>query len=247
MMFRTTTTLGPNHPLNRASEARGVSWVKTNMADDLFDRNPPSQEINSFLRRNMHDYLSKTESSATMHSISRFYHEVETAIGMLEQKYVGQSRNKEIQQLVGTQRMVINALKKIHTKIVSRLRSTPKLSNPWKGEFSLDIPREVFDVILKHIVQRNSYGHECRESTAVVNVEVTRINKAVFIFHKMNIEGELIAKDDLLKKKPTKNNERCEVIVDNSKPLKLRYNKHSEVLSVNFHYGYWNEHGVPQH
>ena len=69
---------------------------------------------------------------------------------------MGQSRNKEIQQLVGTQRMVINALKKIHTKIVSRLRPTPNLTNPWNGEFSLDIPREVFDVLLKHIVQRNS-------------------------------------------------------------------------------------------
>ena len=81
----------------------------------------------------------------------------------------------------------------------------------------------------------------------MVNVEVTRINKAVFIFDKMIIEGELIAKDDLLKKKPTKNNGRCEVIVDNSKPLKFRYNKNSEVLSVNFHYGFWNKHGVPQH
>ena len=121
---------------------------------------------------------------------------------------MGQSRNKKIQQLVGTQRMVINALKKIHTKIVSRLRPTPNLTNPWNGEFSLDIPREVFDVLLKHIVQRNSYGHQYTETTAVVNVEVTRINKAVFIFDKMNIEGELIAKDDLLKKKPTKNNGR---------------------------------------
>ena len=62
---------------------------------------------------------------------------------------MGRSRNKEIQQLVGTQRMVINALKKIHTKIVSRLRPTPNLTNPWNGEFSLDIPREVFDVLFK--------------------------------------------------------------------------------------------------
>ena len=81
----------------------------------------------------------------------------------------------------------------------------------------------------------------------MVNVEVTRINKAVFIFDKMNIEGELIAKDDLLKKKPTKNNGRWEVIVYNSKPLKFRYNKNSEVLSVNFYYVFWNKHGVPQH
>ena len=120
-------TPGPNHPSNRSSEARGVWWVKTNMAQ-LFERNPPSREISSFLRRSMHDYLSQTESTATMQSISRFYHEVETAVGMLEKKYVDQSRNKEIQQIVGTQRMVINALKKIHTKIVIRLRPTPNLT-----------------------------------------------------------------------------------------------------------------------
>ena len=70
--------------------------------------------------------------------------------------------------------MVINALKKIYTKIVMT-STTPNLSNPWNGEFSLDIPREVFDVLLKHIVQRNSYRHQYKESTAVVNVEVTRI------------------------------------------------------------------------
>lgn len=116
--------------------------------------------------------------------------------------------------------MVLNALKKIHTKIVSRLRPTTNLTNPWNGEFSLNIPREVFHVLLKHVVQRNSHGHQYKESTAVVNVE---------------------------RKKPTKNNGRCEVIVDNSKPLTFRYNKNSEVLSVNFHYGFWNGHGVPQH
>ena len=55
---------------------------------ELFERNPPSREISSFLRRNMHDYLSQTESTATMHSISRFHHEVETAVGMLEKKYI---------------------------------------------------------------------------------------------------------------------------------------------------------------
>ena len=54
----------------------------------------------------------------------------------------------------------------------------------------------------------------------------------------MNIEGELIAKDDLLKKKPTKNNGGCEVIVYNSEPLKFRYNKNSEVLSINCYCGF---------
>ena len=66
------------------------------------------------------------------------------AVGLFEKKYVGQLRNKEIEQLLGTQTMVINVLKKIHKNIFSRLRPTPNLTNPWNGEFFLNIPQEVF-------------------------------------------------------------------------------------------------------
>ena len=79
-----------------------------------------------------------------MSSISKFFNEVEAAVGLLEEKYRDQSRNREVQQLVGTQSMVINALKKIHEKIVRRLRTTPSMTTPWKGEFTLDLSREVF-------------------------------------------------------------------------------------------------------
>ena len=61
-------------------------------------------------------------------------------MGLLEEKYRDQSRNREVQQLVGTQSMVINALKKIHEKIDGRLHTTPSMATPWKGEFTLDLP-----------------------------------------------------------------------------------------------------------
>ena len=48
--------LGANPPTKCFIRGAWCAWVKINMADDLFDRNP-SQEINSFLHRNMHDYL----------------------------------------------------------------------------------------------------------------------------------------------------------------------------------------------
>ena len=51
-------TPGPNHPSNRSSEARGVSWeefflalVESNMAAKLFRENPPSDKINQFFCR----------------------------------------------------------------------------------------------------------------------------------------------------------------------------------------------------
>jgi len=40
--------------------------------------------------------------------------------------------------------------------------------------------------------------------------------------------------------------ERCEVIVLDEKPLELKFHKKNEVLTVKFHYGYWNMDGVPQ-
>ena len=222
------------------------------MAENVFvGLNPPSREIYRFLQRNVHDCLSKTENPAIMSSISKFFNEVEAAVGLLEEKYRDHSRNREVQQLVGTQSMVINALKKIHEKIVRRLRTTPSMATPWKGEFTLDLPREVFRVILNHIIQRNSYGHRYKESDAVIDVELTQLRKAVFIFDKMNLEGDLIAKAELLKKSFSSGKgvaaERCEVVITESKPMRLKYRKNSEVLSVTFHYGYWNQHGIPQH
>lgn len=99
--------------------------------------------------------------------------------------------------------MVINALKKIHKKIIQRLHTTPSMATPWKGEFTLDLPQEVFSVILDHIhvIQQNSYGHEYKETDAVTDVQFTQLRKALFVFDKMNLEGDLIVKEELLKKK----------------------------------------------
>ena len=100
------------------------------MADNVSTRNPPSQGINQFLRRNHHDYLSQTDDPAMMRSISKFFGEAEAVLGLLEDKFRDQSRNKEVQQLIGTKSMVINALKKIHKKIIRRLRTTPSMATP---------------------------------------------------------------------------------------------------------------------
>ena len=61
--------------------------------------------------------------------------------------------------------------------------------------------------------------------------------------------------ETVLKKKFQDSLERCEVIVTEDKPMELKFNKSmelkfnksSEVLMVTFHYGYWNQHGIPQH
>ena len=73
----------------------------------------------------------------------------------------------------------------------------------------------------------------------------------MFIFNHINTEEDIIAKDEMLQKKLKSKGEnsleKCEIVVSEITPLKFKYSKNTEVLSVQFSYGCWNSHGVPQH
>ena len=40
---------------------------------------------------------------------------------------------------------------------------------------------------------------------------------------------------------------RVEAIIDAEKQFGMRYNFHEEIITIDFYYGYWNDHGWPQH
>lgn len=236
-------------PHNRSLGARVASWVEFKMAAQLFRDEPPSGVFKRFIARTKSNYLSKTEDSTSLTDISSFFREIERSVDVLEDKYKSKSRYKDVQQLVETKGMVCRCLAKIHSKIISRLRSTPNTASPWMGDFTMDVPIEVFSVISKRIISRNNFGHIYKETDACINVNFTDKKKAVFMFDKLNLEGTVCAKDQLLVKyaKPSVSPERCEVIVSVDMPFKLTFYKNKEVLSVHFHYGYWNENDIPQH
>ena len=56
-------------------------------AEHFFKENPPSREINRFLRRNMGRYTSQTDNSTQLRQISSFYSQLEVAVNTLEEKY----------------------------------------------------------------------------------------------------------------------------------------------------------------
>lgn len=149
--------------------------------------------------------------------------------------------------------MIIRTLKKLHEKIIRRLCSKPALATPWRGDFTIDFPREVFDLIYQKIVKSNNFGHQSREKQACSDIEITDRIKAVFVFNKMNQDGILLNRDHLLKKclgncaGDVHAVDRCEVVVCEEKPMRFKYHHNTEVFSVNFHYGYWNQFGVLQH
>lgn len=142
-------TPAPNHCSNQSSRGRSDIWVKFKMADCPFKENPPSREINKLLQQSKGRYTSQTSNTTHLRDISRFYSEVEAAVAAIEQKYTTR-RSREVHQLLQSQGMVIRTLQKLHNKISRRLRSRPNLANPWRGDFTIDVPREVFNVISCH-------------------------------------------------------------------------------------------------
>ena len=235
--------------------ARIGYWVISNMADInvLFKRKPLTIEINRFLTKNKLEYFAQTNSTATHRDVSEFYTEISKAVAILEEKYTSEPPAKRqcIQKFVGTRDMVVNTLRKIHLKICRRLRSSPSLATPWRADFTMDIPKEVFSVIFEEIIKHNGYGHESKETTSLIEVSVNEKKKAIFIFNHINVKEDIIGKEELLQKKFKCKGEnaleRCEIIVNKLTPLRFKYSKSTEVLSVHFSYGYWNKYGVQQH
>ena len=129
-----------------------LALVKFKMAECFFLKRIPFQ--NRFLRRNKGRYTFRTDNSTQLRQISSFYFQLEVAVDTLEAKYtsnVSRGKDREIQQLLPSQGMALRMLTKIHDKIIRRLRSKPSLATPWRSNFTMDVPFEVFEVTLRHI------------------------------------------------------------------------------------------------
>ena len=155
-------------------------------------------------------------------------------------------RNKDCHKILDIWPMTERTIERIHSSIVRRLHAIPLSSLPFYGHFSRDVVKEVFEVILKHILERTNWGIIKSASSAQVTVKITEWRKGVYLFTQMNNEGVIVEKENLLRKEFT-DKSHTEVIISEENPLTLKYNYNREVLLVTFHYGCWNSHGIPQH
>ena len=132
-------------------------------------------------------------------------------------------------------------MKKLHEKVIRRLRSKPTLATPWRGDFTMNISWEVFDLIYHKIVKSNIikqlWPSVKRENQPVLTLESRTGKRQYFVFNKMNQGGILISRNHLLKKclgncaGGVHAVERCEVVVCREKPMRFKYHHSTEVLS----------------
>ena len=67
---------------------------------------------------------------------------------------------------------------KLHEAIGHRLRSTPTTVTPWLCSFMREIPKEVFEVIWKRIIEHK--------------VVIMDKRKSIYVLNRMNDEGVLV-------------------------------------------------------
>ena len=100
----------------------------------------------------------------------------------IEEKYAT-ARGRGVHQLLRSQGMVLRTLKKLHDQISQRLRKTSNLANPWRVDFTIGVPREVFNVISCHVIQSNNFCHQFKETSACIDFAISDERKAIFIFN----------------------------------------------------------------
>ena len=61
-----------------------------------------------------------------------------------------------------------------------------------------------------------------------------------------DLTDQILTRESFLKRK-VKGGKRVEAIVDAAKQFGMKYSLWKEIITFDFYYGYWNEHGWPQH
>ena len=137
------------------------------------------------------------------------------------------------------QRQAIGWLKQFQRRMSPRC----SVKHPWQVIVEDKLTREHFG-ILEATVTRTNFGV----------ITVKRQRNCVFAFtsyHRVrkvfsDLTDQTLTKESFLKRK-FKGGKRAEAIVGTSKQFGMKYCFKKELMTFDFYYGLWNEHGWPQH
>jgi len=129
------------------------------------------------------------------------FRELDNLMATVYSKYDGTYSNQDCHNIVDVWPMTERTLTKMHESVMRRLRATPTTASPYFGQFSRDVPSEVFDTIREKVLERTSFGLVTVKSTAnQVTLEIVDKRKSVYLFNQMNAGGVVIEKRKLLTK-----------------------------------------------
>ncbi|XP_067053487.1 uncharacterized protein [Acropora muricata] len=124
-------------------------------------------------------------------------------------------------------------------------RMSPRCSvkHPWQVVMDDRLPRELFD-ILEAAVLRTNFGVITAKTKKNCVFAFTYYHRLRKLFS--DLTDQILTRESFLKRK-VKGGKRVEAIVDADKQFGIKYSLRKEMITFDFYYGFWNEHGWPQH
>ena len=140
------------------------------------------------------------------------------------------------------QRMAVQWYKQFSRRMSVRC----KVLSPWKVNLQVNVPKELFSII-KDIVFETNYGlyySETKSKPKKCVIAFTSAERVRNLFIRL-MDTDLPSEQFLRRR--FKGQRRLELIVSEDKQFGMMYNSEKELLYFDFHYGFWNEQGFPQH
>lgn len=127
-----------------------------------------------------------------------------------------------------------------------RMTARCRVSSPWKVILDVSVPNELFAIIKDMVLVTNFvlYYSDTKskpKKCVMAFTSQTRVRNLL-----LQLMDSDMSKEDFLQKQ-IKGQRRTEVIVSEDKQFGMLYKYQKQVISFDFHYGFWNEQGFPQH
>lgn len=153
------------------------------------------------------------------------------------EKHDGLLTHTKCHEIVDIWPMTRRCIQKLHESMLRRLRGTPTSSSPYYCSFTREVPKEIFNIIWKRIVNHNSFGHTIKITPCRITATITDKRKATYLFKRMNKDGIVTEKTKLLRKE-CRDGDVAEVLITQTQPFILKYSLTTEVLSISYFHGY---------
>lgn len=198
--------------------------------------------VKGALERQKSQFQSKISNVHKLRDLDKTFQELDQFAEAIVKGKFGPLRHRHEHEITLVYPMLERIMIRAKNGINRRL--TPQMSylHPWIVRFDVPMPQEVFTLLHKGIVNRNrtSYGVDVLEKHGSVTMTFTNMRRLCVLFNQFeDCQGftkELGDGQGVVK-----------LIVDNEKHGTFKYKIKKEILQFNFHYGYWNAHGISQH
>ena len=143
-------------------------------------------------------------------------------------------------------RMLAREVYRWNKSLCRMLKRNPSLRNSWGLRLKRSLPLELFDT-LKTTVIAYGWGQVTRSTNHVENLVITEEDhfKSLILSWSNKFRRQLQETEVLIKVE--KDGGYSRAVVDAARPVKIKYSKNQEMLTLSLSYGHWNRVGVPQH